>query len=104
MDAAAGDVDAETGDLVCLHTSSACDAANRADAAIRAQFGLPQYRCTDGAQKCGTVSQDGTTVTYPMICRAAVWRLAGLENYPGGWVASFECSKACGAAGTICSP
>lgn len=90
---------------VCLGQSAACDAANRADDAIRAQLSGARYQCTDGDRKCGAVNEGGTgPFTFPLICRGSIWRLGGVEYATGEWIPFFTCSHGCGLAPAICDP
>lgn len=86
---------------ICPSPSAACDEPNRSDAAIRATYVQP---CgPDGLQKCGGIDYGGGVIdTLPMVCRSAMWRLAG--TWSGSqWVAAYSCSGGC-AAGKLCDP
>jgi len=109
VDAAAADVDAGTSrdadagpTAICSSPDPSCKVAIDADAAIQAAFPPSRYACAEGTRKCGTLVQQGITMTYPMICRAGAWRLAGAE-VSGRWVAAYTCSMACGV-GKVCDP
>lgn len=98
---AMSDADAGTEPPVCpMPSAPSCANAIAADRAIQDTFTKP---CDPEAfRQCGGVNR-GVVVTYPMICREGRWRLAG---YWSGvqWVALYECSQGCGAAGKLCDP
>lgn len=90
---AASLVDAAADSPICTGAPSVCDWINRTDTAIRAQLSGPQFQCTEGARKCGSINEGGTgPFTYPLICRDSIWRLGVVEYLPGHWTGIGNCS------------
>jgi hypothetical protein len=87
---------------VCdMPSVSSCANALRADDEIRSTF---TAACVAGDRQCGAVDSGGhVVVTYPMVCNAGTWRLAG-SWASGAWSSLYSCSRGCGAAGTMCAP
>lgn len=88
---------------LCPAPSATCATVNAADAAIRSQFPPTRYACTDGARLCGEVNDQGTPITYAMVCREGAWRFAGSYS-AGTWYPLYQCSRGCGAVGKTCAP